>query len=32
MTNEEEFHKDCDYAPNGEPATMSDALCFWCSI
>ena len=20
--NEEEFHKDCDYAPDGEPATM----------
>lgn len=26
--NEEEFHKDCDYAPDGEPATMSECSMF----
>ena len=26
--NEEEFLKDCDYAPDGEPATMSECSMF----
>ena len=28
MANEEEFYTDCDYAPDGKPATMSEYSMF----